>query len=126
MPMNRPTAAELIRAVREHLEGKVQPELSGALAYETRVAANVLRILERELAQAGEAAEAERQRLERLLGRSGSVEELNASLCDRIAAGELDWNDAQLFEHLWRTTLDKLAIDSPRYAAYRRAIERSQ
>jgi aminoglycoside phosphotransferase (APT) family kinase protein len=46
----RPTARELLDTVREFLTERVAPEVDGGLAYETRVAANVLAIVERELA----------------------------------------------------------------------------
>lgn len=46
----RPTAAELVEAVREHLEGEVLPDGAPAGAFSVRVAAGALRIVERELA----------------------------------------------------------------------------
>ena len=45
----RPTAAELVDAVREHLTDRVAPELSGAAAFHLKVAGNALGIVEREL-----------------------------------------------------------------------------
>lgn len=45
----RPTAAELVEAVREHLTERVAPLLDGADAYGLRVAANALGIVQREL-----------------------------------------------------------------------------
>jgi aminoglycoside phosphotransferase (APT) family kinase protein len=47
----RPTAHELLEAVREFLTDKVMASDDRALAYHGRVAANALRIVERELAQ---------------------------------------------------------------------------
>jgi hypothetical protein len=55
-----------------------------------------------------------------LLRTAGSLEELNALLSRRIAAGELDLQTPGLAEHLWATTLAKVAIDQPTYASYRR------
>ena len=49
-PYGRPTARELLDAVRELLTDKVTTSSDAALAYEARVAANVLGIVERELA----------------------------------------------------------------------------
>ncbi len=48
----RPTAWELLGAVRDFLTEDVMPATSGHLAYQSRVAANVLSVVERELAQA--------------------------------------------------------------------------
>jgi aminoglycoside phosphotransferase (APT) family kinase protein len=47
----RPTARELLDTVREFLAERVAPEADRGLVYEARVAANVLAIVERELAQ---------------------------------------------------------------------------
>lgn len=54
----RPTALELVAAVRAHLRDTVGPELSGAAAFQTKVAANALAIVARELG-AGPAPAAE-------------------------------------------------------------------
>jgi len=63
---------------------------------------------------------AEIARLQALLHTDGSLEELTALLSRRIAAGELDLQTPGLAEHLWATTLAKVAIDQPTYASYRR------
>ena len=41
----------------------------------------------------------------------------------RIAAGELTLETPGLADHLWRTTLAKLAVDQPTYWGYRAALE---
>jgi hypothetical protein len=48
-PYGRPTASELLEAVREYLTGSVMPGTSGQLAFHARVAANALAIVAREL-----------------------------------------------------------------------------
>jgi aminoglycoside phosphotransferase (APT) family kinase protein len=48
-PFGRPTASELLEAVREFLVGSVMPATSGQLAFHARVAANALAIVAREL-----------------------------------------------------------------------------
>ena len=45
----RPTAAELVAAVTEFLESDVRGATEGQVNFHARVAANVLRIVEREL-----------------------------------------------------------------------------
>jgi aminoglycoside phosphotransferase (APT) family kinase protein len=50
-PAGRPTARELLEAVREFLAEQVATDTDRGLAYQGRVAANVLAIVERELAQ---------------------------------------------------------------------------
>jgi aminoglycoside phosphotransferase (APT) family kinase protein len=48
-PYGRPTATELLEAVREYLLGSVMPGTTGQLAFHARVAANALAIVAREL-----------------------------------------------------------------------------
>jgi aminoglycoside phosphotransferase (APT) family kinase protein len=48
-PHGRPTASELLEAVREYLLGSVLPQTSGQLSFHARVAANALAIAAREL-----------------------------------------------------------------------------
>jgi hypothetical protein len=57
------------------------------------------------------------------LDKQGSLGELNRVLADRIAKGELDLQTPGLAEHLWQTTLAKLAVDQPNYASYKRELE---
>jgi hypothetical protein len=52
----------------------------------------------------------------------GSLLELNRVLAGKIARGEMDLQTPGLFEHLWQTTMDKLAVDQPNYASYRREL----
>jgi hypothetical protein len=49
----RPTATELVAAVAEFLETEVRAATGGAVNFHARVAANALRIVERELRQDG-------------------------------------------------------------------------
>lgn len=79
----RPTAAELVAAVAEFLDTEVREQCSGALNFHTRVAANALRMVERELSD-GEAAPA----AEAALAAVGFTDE--AALAAAIRAGELD------------------------------------
>ncbi|MFG3756176.1 DUF6285 domain-containing protein, partial [Klebsiella pneumoniae] len=73
----------------------------------------------RQLTLAGASEDAELVRLEALLGVGGPLADLNRLLCERIATGAIAADDAALRDHLWATTLDKLAVDQPTYAAYR-------
>ena len=57
-----------------------------------------------------------------LLGIDGSLMELNRALAEKIAKGEVDLNTPGLKEHLWQTTMDKLAVDQPNYASYKREL----
>ena len=120
---DEPTPSELIRAVADFLRNELAPQLSGHSAFKLRVAVNALDLVTRQLALEGASDAAELARLSRLLGVEGSLPELNRALAERIASGETDLNTPGLVEHLWQTTMDKLAVDQPNYAAYRREKE---
>ncbi|MBF3046427.1 hypothetical protein HKT35_39455, partial [Pseudomonas aeruginosa] len=72
----------------------------------------------------GDATEA--ARLKQLLGADGTLMELNRTLSDKIASGELDLATPGLPEHLGQTTMDKLAVDQPNYASYKRELGNKQ
>jgi hypothetical protein len=116
---DRPSPVELVKAVASLLQTMVLPQSTGRLAFEIRVAINALELVARQLAYADEAHRAEHQRLEELLGRTGSLMELNRELSTRIAGGGIGLADDRLIRHLWATTMEKLAVDQPSYAAFR-------
>jgi hypothetical protein len=118
---DRPSAEKLLAAARAFLNETAMPQLSGQAAFHARVAGNVLDILARELELAPGFNRAEQARLESLLGESGSLEDLNRKLCDKIATGEMDLTHEKLKIHLIMTTMGKLAIDQPRYQGYKTA-----
>lgn len=118
--MDQPSMLELVTAVRDFIEQRAMPELKGHTAFHARVAANALGIVVRELETGGPSGEAERERLKRLLGRDGSLMELNRELCARIRAGAIGLDTPGLAEHLTSTTRDKVAIDQPNYSGLRR------
>ena len=115
-----PTITELLAATAAFLREVAVPQLTGHASFHARVAANALDIVKRELELRPAAERDEHARLQALLHTDGSLEELTALLSRRIAAGELDLQMPGLAEHLWATTLAKVAIDQPTYASYRR------
>jgi hypothetical protein len=119
---DEPTPVELTKAVADFLRNDVTPMIKGHNAFKLRVAINMLDLVTRQLTleQGGDAAEA--ARLSQLLGLQGSLIELNRALAGKIASGELDLQTPGLSEHLWQTTMDKLAVDQPNYAAYKREL----
>src|SRR5947208_3673425 len=121
---DEPTPSELIKAVADFLRKEITPEISGHSAFKLRVAINALDLVTRQLALQADSDAAELTRLSPLLGLDGSLLDLNRALADRIAEGEAGLETPGLAEHLWQTTIDKLAVDQPNYAAYRRETER--
>ena len=125
---DRPTAGELLDAVRAFLEADVVPALEGPRQFHARVAANVLAIVGRELAGEEAALADEWRRLATLLGTGSAVppglEALRtavrgatATFAERIRRGEADhgpFRDATR-AHVRETVRQKLAVANPRF-----------
>ena len=121
---DEPTPIELTKAVADFLRNDITPLISGHQAFKLRVAINILDLVTRQLTREEGSDAAEVERLRALLGEDGSVMELNRALAERIAKGEIDLATPGLAEHLWATTMDKLAVDQPNYASYKRELGR--
>ncbi|MBR0934535.1 DUF6285 domain-containing protein [Bradyrhizobium jicamae] len=119
---DEPTLTELIKAVADFLRSEITPAIKGHNAFKLRVGINALDLVTRQLALAESSDAAEVARLKQLLGSDGSLTELNRALSEKIASGEVDLHTAGLREHLWQTTMDKLAVDQPNYASYKREL----
>ncbi|MDN5005067.1 DUF6285 domain-containing protein [Bradyrhizobium sp. GCM10027634] len=121
---DEPTPIELTKAVADFLRNDITPLISGHQSFKLRVAINILALVTRQLTQEERSDAREVERLRALLGMDGSVTELNRTLADRITKGEVDLTTPGLAEHLWATTMDKLAVDQPNYASYKRELGR--
>jgi hypothetical protein len=121
---DEPTTIELTRAVADFLRNDITPMVSGHNSFKLRVAINILDLVTRQLALAEGSDDAEAARLGKLLGTEGALIDLNRALSGKIASGEVDLKTPGLSEHLWQTTLAKLAVDQPNYASYKRELGR--
>jgi hypothetical protein len=119
---DEPTPEELTKAVADFLRNDIAPVLSGHNAFKLRVAINALDLVTRQLTLEEGSDAAELARLSQLLSQQGSLGELNRVLADRIASGEADLQTPGIAEHLWQTTMDKLAVDQPNYGSYKREL----
>ena len=119
--MDQPSILEIVDVVRDFLEKRAMPELKGHTAFHARVAANALGIVSRELKLGPASMAEEKQRLVSLLGKDGTLEELNRELCRRIRDGLMGLETPGLAEHLTLSTKDKVAIDQPGYSGLRQA-----
>ena len=119
---DHPHPSEIIAAVARFLKAEVIPELTGRTAFNTRVAANALEMMTRQLETQPAAEAAELESLKAILGADGDLATLNAELARRLAAGELDLATPGVADHLWTTTLAKLYVDQPTYWGYRAAL----
>ncbi|MGH6971315.1 MAG: DUF6285 domain-containing protein, partial [Caulobacteraceae bacterium] len=75
---DQPSPSEVIGAVAAFLKTVVAAETTGATSFQARVAANALEMMKRELDLGPAEDAAELARLKALLGREGSLFELNA------------------------------------------------
>ena len=119
---DEPTPTELIKAVADFLRNEISPVIKGHNAFKLRVGINALDLVTRQLALVSDGDTAEAARLKALLGIEGSLLELNRALSDSLANGEVDLQTPGLADHLWQTTMDKLAVDQPNYASYKREL----
>lgn len=123
---DEPTPAELVTAVADFLRNDIAPALSGHSAFKLRVAINALDLVTRQLTLSAAYDAAEQERLSRLLGQEGDLLDLNRKLAEAIGNGEIDLATPGAAEHLWRTTMDKLAVDQPNYASYKQELTRER
>jgi hypothetical protein len=115
MPRSMPDAPTLLSAAVKYLEDELLPSLEGYHRFKTRVTANVLNTVRRELEMRGAQAEAERMRLIAILGHDGEVDALSLELSERIRSGAIDLDDPALRAHLRQSVADALAINNPKW-----------
>ena len=130
---DRPTAAELLAVVGSLLEEELLLAVDGPLQYRTRVAANLVRIVERELLLGSAALLDERESLLALLTQASQdllpgplteqVADLNQSLVNELSSQPLPAREAAIWTTLMRISKRKLAIVRPGYDRYDAAGE---
>lgn len=98
---DRPTVTELVEAVREFLERDVMAATTGRVHFHARVAANVLAVVERELAASP------------LATLTADAREREALLARRIRSGELDDRLDAIRAEVRETVRAKLLIADP-------------
>lgn len=104
----RPTAAELVAAAGEFLERDVREATSGQVNFHARVAANALRMVERELLDDDDSA------ARAALANLGFADE--AELAAAIRAGELDGRTTDVTACMRALVRQRLAVAHPGYA----------
>ena len=128
---DRPTALELLAAVRAFLETDLVPTLEGRRRFHALVAANVLSVVERELAEDEEQLARQWDRLAGLFALEpalrpqptstlrAAVRDLETRLAERIRAGDADGGEfaARVRAHIRATVVEKLAVANPRFGA---------
>jgi hypothetical protein len=103
----RPTAAELVAAVAGFLENDIREATSGQVNFHAKVAANVLRIVEREL------LDTSHSEARAALAGLGFADE--AGLAAAIRAGELNGRTDDVIACLRTLVRHRLAVAHPGY-----------
>jgi ketosteroid isomerase-like protein len=109
MTYGRPTAAELVAAVAEFLDADVRGATNGQVSFHARVAANVLRIVERELAD-------ERLARRAKVGADAAAGADEQDLVTAIRRGDFDGCDDDVMTALRRLVYERLEVAHPGYA----------
>ena len=115
---NPPSKEELITSVVEFIENDIIDELVGQKRFHAHVAKNSLQIILRQLKLEEKNNRFEKNRLKEILKIDKDLNELNKILCQKIDTEEININDNDLIDHLFKTTMEKLSIDQPNYSAY--------
>ena len=122
---DRPNYDELLTAVERFLDDEVVVKSEGALRFNGRVAANVIRIVRRELENEEAALAREWDSLAELVGEAprprdrdalrAVLAQRNEALAGRIQAGDTDERDFReaVLKHLRQTIHDKLTVTNP-------------
>lgn len=108
-PHDRPTAVELVEAVREWIRESMIDGAAEPNTFHARVAANMLAIVEREIELGPAQQAAHRLRLDRL----GVADD--AELAAAIRSGALDDRADEVRDLVWASVRDKLAVANPRH-----------
>ena len=122
---DRPTMHELLETVTHFLDDEVVPSLTGSRQFYSRVAANVLRTVLRELDAEEEQLTAEWERLNGLLPQEPqpttrvelkrAIRRRTEKLCQRIRNGDADAGlyREQVFAHVRESVREKLLVSNP-------------
>ncbi len=123
---DEPTTKELLATVAAFLRSDIVPQIAGGhSAFKLRVAINALDLVTRELTLSCDSDAAENARLAQLMGVQGTLKDLNKALADDIASGEISLASPGVADHLWQTTMEKLAVDQPNYMSYREELRKA-
>ena len=115
MPLSLPKSTILLEAAVKYLEEELMTTLTGYHRFKTRVTANVLNTIKREMELRATQAEKEHGRLTALLGHEGEVEELSRELAQKIRQGAVELNDPNLRTHIRESLRDALLINNPKW-----------
>ncbi|MEE2776695.1 MAG: DUF6285 domain-containing protein [Acidobacteriota bacterium] len=116
---DRPSAWELLDAVAELLEETLMPATEGGVRHQARVAANLCRIVQRELESGAELEAREAELIAEALGEDEAIgaTELGRQLSERLLSGDEDL-ERRAWPALVKIVRGKLSISKPGYDDY--------
>lgn len=116
--LHKPGVEEILRSVLDLLQQDILPAIDKDSKISLLLIINALKIVSREITLLDSNEEREIERLNQIVGESGTIATLNQILAEKIATGNILQDDPLLVEHLIKTTLESLAIDQPGYVNY--------
>ena len=116
--INPPSKEDLIVSIIEFLENDIIQELKGQKRFHAHVAKNSLNIVLRQLKLEEVSSKKEKDRLSKILKTDKTIKEMNKILCSKIDNNNIDIDNNELIDHLFKTTMEKLEIDQPNYSSF--------
>jgi len=117
-----PSSTELLESVRDFMRTEVMAETAGRTQFLSRVAANSLDIVLRELQLGPEHQRREQAGLQQLLEITGGLEALRQKLALALRNGEMALDHPGLAQFLRDSVVGQIAIDQPKYSGFHSAL----
>ena len=118
-----PRTDELLVSVRDFLRNDVMDETTGRANFLSRVAANSLDIVLRELSLGPMHQSLELKRLQALFQSKESLDALKWQLVTQLRDKQISLDNDALQNHLRQTVVNQVAIDQPKYSGLRNALD---
>ncbi len=117
-----PRTDELLVSVRDFLRNDVMDETTGRANFLSRVAANSLDIVLRELTLGPIHQALELDRLQALLQSDEGLDVLKRRLVTELRDKQISLDNEVLQNHLRQTVVNQIAIDQPKYSGFKNAL----
>ena len=118
-----PRTDELLVSVRDFLRNDVMDETTGRANFLSRVAANSLDIVLRELSLGPMHQSLELKRLQALFQSKEGLDALKWQLVTQLRDKQISLDNDALQNHLRQTVVNQVAIDQPKYSGLRNALD---
>lgn len=118
-----PRTDELLVSVRDFLRNDVMDETTGRANFLSRVAANSLDIVLRELTLGPVHQALELERLQALFQSEEGLEALKRRLVTELRDQQISLDNQALQNHLRQTVVNQIAIDQPKYSGFKKALD---